>query len=265
MNQRFSITPARAAVDLELSDSVHRTLAVIGVFGDRNGWCWPSQGTLADLRGVSRKTINLHVKELIDRGYLNIQPRYDQETGAQKSNMMQIKFDFAPDVPPDVTGGVTSKTLQGVSPLGCYTPPNTQDVTHNAPINDTKERVYIPKINGNGNSPNTPATPANEYIPEPIHQLITALADISKTPYWVKTEADYIDAAYCLAGMNVTPADLPGVGMWWSANGFYAGKPALKTILDEWKSYTGGVKRQPVTQKGPMIPAPEHERVGGLY
>ncbi len=111
----------------------------------------------------------------------------------------------------------------------------------------------------------TPAMPANEYIPEPIHQLITALADISKTPHWVKTEGDYTDAAYCLAGMNVTPADLPGFSGWWNANGFYAGKPALKTILDEWKSYTGGVKRQPATQKGPMIPAPESERVGGLY
>ncbi len=137
MNQRFSITPATAAVDNSLTDSEYRTLAVIGVFGDKNGWCWPSQSTLAEMRSVSRKTINLHIKRLIDLKYLNIHPRYDQETGAQKSNMMQIKFDFAPGVSPDVTPPVTSKTLQGVSPLGCYTPPNTQDVTHNAPINDT--------------------------------------------------------------------------------------------------------------------------------
>lgn len=137
MNQRFSITPAAAAADLELTDSVHRTLAVIGMFGDREGWCWPSQSTLADLRGVTRKTINLHIHELIERKYLNIQPRYDEETGAQKSNMMQIKFDF----PPNVTGGVTSRMLQGVSPLGSYTPPNAQDVTHNAPLNATKEQI----------------------------------------------------------------------------------------------------------------------------
>ncbi len=135
MNQRFTITPANAATDKNLTDSEHRTLSVIGIFGDKNGWCWPSQSTLAEMRGVSRKTINLHIKRLIDLGYLNIQPRYDQETGAQKSNMMQIKFDFQPDV----TGGVTSKTLQGVSPLGCYTPPNTQDVTHNDPMNEPEE------------------------------------------------------------------------------------------------------------------------------
>lgn len=131
MNQRFSITPARAAADKDLSDSEHRTLAVIGMFGDPEGWCWPSQSTLADLRGISRKTINLHIKRLIELGYLNIYPRYDKETGAQKSNMMQIKLDF----PPDVTGGVTSKTLQGDHILE-VTPPNPQDVTHNDPVND---------------------------------------------------------------------------------------------------------------------------------
>lgn len=109
--------------------------------------------------------------------------------------------------------------------------------------------------------------PANqpEYIPEPIQELITALAGVSKTPHWPKTERDYTDAAYCLMGYNATANDIPGFSQWWQANGFYTGKPALKTILDEWKSYTGGVKRQPSKANGPMIPAPENERVGGLY
>lgn len=132
MNQRFTITPANAATDQRITDSVHRTLTVIGIFGDKNGWCWPSQKTIAELRGVSRQTINTHIKELISLGYLNIAPRYDDETGAQKSNMMQIKFDYAPDL----TGGVKSKTLQGVSSLELYTPHQAQDLTHNAPSND---------------------------------------------------------------------------------------------------------------------------------
>lgn len=124
MSQRFSITPATAAVDLDLTDSIFRTLSVIGIYGDRNGWCWPSQSTLAELRGVSRQTINAHIKELIKAGYLNIQPRYDEETGAQKSNMMQIKFDF--DFTPPVK-------------LRLYTPNQAQDLTHNAPPNDPIE------------------------------------------------------------------------------------------------------------------------------
>ena len=136
-NQRFSITPAAAAADKDLQDTVYRTLAVIGMYGDRNGWCWPSQQTIADIRGVTRKTINLHIKELTERGYLNIAPRYDEETGAQKSNMMQVKFDYEPQ---DVTPPVTSIALHPVLPSLCNTPPNILEVTHNAPLNDPKER-----------------------------------------------------------------------------------------------------------------------------
>ena len=137
MNQRFSITPANAVNDSRLTDSVYRTLAAIGIYGDKNGWCWPSQSTLANLRGVSRQTINTHTKDLIAYGYLNIQPRYDEETGAQKSNMMQIKFDFEPDL----TGGVKSMTLQGGASPGLYTPPQALDLTHNALKNGTSNAV----------------------------------------------------------------------------------------------------------------------------
>ena len=117
-NQRFSITPASAVSDESLTDSIYRTLAAIGLYGDKNGWCWPRQTTLAKIRGVSRKTINIHIKELTGLGYLNIQPRYDEETGAQKSNMMQVKFDNNYQ---NVTGGVTPRRLQGGGSPGGYT------------------------------------------------------------------------------------------------------------------------------------------------
>lgn len=139
-NQRFSITPALAAKDKDLPDSVFRTLAVIGIYGDQQGWCWPRQSVIANLRGVSRKTVNQHIKILVDMGYLNVRPRYDEETGAQKSNMMQVKFDYGYQ---NVTGGVTPKRLQGVSPLEGYTGGEVQEVTHNDPINDPKEEAAV--------------------------------------------------------------------------------------------------------------------------
>lgn len=232
MNQRLSVTPAKATADNDLTDSEYRTLAVIGIFSNPEGWCWPSQSTLADLRGVSRKTINLHIKRLIELGYLNIHARYDEETGAQKSNMMQIKLDF----PPNVTGGVTPKTLQGGSHPRSYTPRNIQDVTHNDLMNDPKERIYTPPVTGNGKTIHQ-----QEYFPPEIQALITAIAAISKTPYWPKTEQEYSDAAYFLAGNDATPADVSRFAEWWALNGFYAGKPALKTILDNWTGFTSGL------------------------
>ncbi|MCP5016943.1 MAG: helix-turn-helix domain-containing protein [Ketobacter sp.] len=169
-NQRFSITPAVAAKDMKLSDSVHRTLSVIGIHGDENGWCWPSQSTLAKMRGVSRKTINVHIKALIGYGYLNIAPRYDDETGAQRSNMMQIKFDFVPNV----TGGVTPKTLQGVSPSGGYRGGKVQEVTHNDPSND-------PSNDNNKNE-------------SPIQELVTCFKELSycRVPKNGKFESDWL-------------------------------------------------------------------------
>lgn len=134
-NQRFSITPAKAAVDLELTDSIFRTLAVIGIHGDENGWCWPKQSTLARLRGVSRQTISSHIKTLIKFGYLNITHQFDEETGAQESNLMQIRFDYGNDF----TGGVKPKTLQGVL---------TPGFTHNAPSNGKKG--FAPKSSPSG-------------------------------------------------------------------------------------------------------------------
>jgi DnaD/phage-associated family protein len=109
--QRFSAITYRAITDQNITDSEYRTLGAIAAHADKDGWCYPSQKKLADLRGVTRQTINTHVKKLTELGYLNIKPRY-REDGGQTSNLMQVRLDFPSD---DLTGGVKSKTLQGVS------------------------------------------------------------------------------------------------------------------------------------------------------
>lgn len=127
--QRFSIAPARAAFDQDLSDSVFRTLCALGIYGDKDGWCFPSQSTLADDRGLSRKTINVHIKELRNKEYLNLIYQFDEDTGAQKNNLYQIRFDYPP---------VTSRGYTPCNPLE-VTPPVTSKRLHitpqdNAPV-----------------------------------------------------------------------------------------------------------------------------------
>lgn len=135
-NQRFSITPAIAVTDSELSDSEFRTLSAYGVFGDKNGWCWPSDTTIAEMRNISRRTVIRHRKKLIEAGYINVHKNFD-DNGSQTSNIIQIKFDYPYDtqVSPsdikDVTPPVTPE---------CHTPSDIKDVTQtphlNAPLND---------------------------------------------------------------------------------------------------------------------------------
>lgn len=109
--QRFSAITSRALSDPNLSDSEYRTLGAIATHADKDGWCYPSQSLLAEIRGVSRQTINSHIKKLAALGYLNIEPRY-RDDGGQTSNMMQVRLDFSLE---DLTGGVKSMALQGVS------------------------------------------------------------------------------------------------------------------------------------------------------
>lgn len=235
MSQRFSITPSIAALDPLLTDSEHRTLAVIGTYGDREGWCWPSQSVLAEQRNVSRKTINVHIRRLIDLGYLNIQPRYDEETGAQKSNMMQIRFDF----PPDVTPPVTSMTLQGVSPLGGYRGCNPLDVTHNDPMNDPEERIYkAPGV--------TDVETDRVATDDVINSLVTAISAVCKDVWSFVKKERFDDTALHLFTQNASPADLPLFLAWWETNGWHDGKPWLTDILNHWDDFTEGknLKRQ---------------------
>lgn len=224
-NQRFSITPATAATDNRLTDSIHRTLTVIGIFGNREGWCWPGQGTLAKMRGVSRQTISSHIKALTELGYLNIHPRYDEETGAQKSNMMQIKFDFEPDL----TGGVKSKALQGGTSPRLYTPLQAQGFTHNALSNTTM----------NGIDAHNKIATDSVILP-----LIDALKPVSKEVYTESRHNRFDEAALTLFGWDATIEQISGFGQWWKVNGWHDDKPALKNILDSWLDYKNGSKTE---------------------
>jgi len=92
-NQRFSITPSKAAADPDLPDTVFRTLAILGTYGDKNGWCWPSLATIAEQRNMTPQAISKHIKVLEERGYLNVHRRQDKKKG-NISNKYQIRHDY---------------------------------------------------------------------------------------------------------------------------------------------------------------------------
>jgi hypothetical protein len=125
-NQRFSITPSRAVEDQDMPDTIFRTLATLGLYGDKNGWCFPSLSTLADIRGKSKAAMSQHIKWLKENGYLNVQERYDQKSGGQRSNLYQIKFDYKdPPLSPELNTPLSPE----------LNPPLNPELNHNAPIN----------------------------------------------------------------------------------------------------------------------------------
>jgi len=128
-NARFSIAPAAAVSDKEMPDSVFRTLACLGVFGDKNGWCWPALETIAKMRGVSKPRISQDIKILVKMGYVQKEAQF--RNNEQQTNRYRILFDrndpdgLTPEVNPPLTPEVNPPLTTGVN----------QNALVNAPIN----------------------------------------------------------------------------------------------------------------------------------
>lgn len=95
-NARFSIIQSRAISDERIDSDDVRLLGAYGIFSDKDGWCWPSQETIAEmLPGKTRQWVNVHTSTLVALGYMEKQPRFGED-GGQLSNKYRILFDTPP-------------------------------------------------------------------------------------------------------------------------------------------------------------------------
>ena len=65
-------------------------------YANDQGDCWPSQKDLADVTGFSLRTINSHLKELCQKGYIESQKRMNA-SGDLDTCLYSIKFDVLPE------------------------------------------------------------------------------------------------------------------------------------------------------------------------
>lgn len=79
-------------------------------------------------------------------------------------------------------------------------------------------------------------------IPKPIDDLITALTAVSKTRYYEKTQDNFVESAYELAGQDVTPEQVLAVGELWKTHCWYdiPSPMALKTAVETVVQYKRG-------------------------
>lgn len=96
-NARFSILQARAISDKKISDAQFRTLAALGMYADKNGWCFPSLKTLGKDLNKSAQAVGRDTISLRKLGYLQVKNRYDNKTKARHSNLYRLLFDFNVD------------------------------------------------------------------------------------------------------------------------------------------------------------------------
>lgn len=136
---RFAIMPAAAVTDTRLTTRDLTVLAAIGVHTDRNGWCYPSQGRLGEMLGITRQAVQKSMRALTGAGYVQIVARVRGD-GAQTSNAMRVLFDTEHPLEvmrtaPPATVEVAPPATPGVAPPATpeVAPPATPGV---APIND---------------------------------------------------------------------------------------------------------------------------------
>lgn len=96
--RKYSVMPARAIQDDGLHWTSLRVLGALCLHTNAYGICWPSRVTIARHISRSTKTVSVHVKRLIDKGYVRkLQPKAYPFKGKSnwRTNRYQVMFDGA--------------------------------------------------------------------------------------------------------------------------------------------------------------------------
>lgn len=130
LGPRYAKVPARAVGDQRLGKGDINVLCALGIYVDRDGYCWPGVETLAARLNVSGRYVTGCLRKLERFGYVERSPRFD-EAGRQTTSMYCIIFDDAcapnsssttpredepevhPGVPTEFTGRVNTDTIPG--------------------------------------------------------------------------------------------------------------------------------------------------------
>lgn len=197
----------------------------------RVGVCWKSIRTLAKNCNMSVGKASQTRQWLEDNGY--ILKAKDGRSGRvgwsicpsfERSQDEQIQQNSSPDEQNvhDVNKTFTTRTKRSPDEHG-RSPHEPKTITIRQQPKEVTEDIYI------------------HPLPDEIQELITAIAQTVKTGYGPKTEEDFEATAYALFGWDVQPTAVSGFGEWWKRNGYYSGKPALKSLADEFRNYLDGV------------------------
>ena len=216
---KSGLDKAEKAIALAYADHAH----------DDGSHIYPSVKYTAWKTGYSRRSVQAATKSLVESGIL-----VSVGLGPNKTNHYKMDFSKLPQRPP-FRGGAKSAPHaigdnQGVQNLHGGVQPLREGGATTAP-----KSLYKPSYE-----------PSEEYIydaHEENDNLKTIAASIAcevKTPYGAGFNEDKFEqAASIVMGWGAVDS-ISGFAEWWKSNGYYSGKPALKTFLDEYQNYLDG-------------------------
>ena len=216
--------------------------------GHRGQPSFPSYRTIADRVGCHYNTVSSWVKQLEESGDLVItkdgkRQKYSIPFVIEDEELSQPDYDSSYDKHCDsdydnlkeivTTLSQRVELLSQRVELLSQSTPNivtTQTMTEEEVfIEDyrSKEDIYI--------SPD----------PEPLADIKTEIGIVVKTRPFGKAEEVYDKFAHALFDSGITREQVKGFSSWWERNRHYPGKPALKSMIDEWSNYIDGIETKP--------------------
>ncbi len=182
------VVPISAFEDSRLSVMALRVFGLLCSYADGNGVCSPSQSALAKRLGISRPTVNYHIKILCGLGYLKAERRSSENGG-------EVNCEYRIATPP-VDGLVDAPVDAGSTPPVDGLVDTPVDVGSTPPVDGLIETPVdtgsTPPVDGLIDTPvnagSTPPvdglidTPVNAGSTPPVDGLIDTPVDAGSTP-----------------------------------------------------------------------------------
>lgn len=159
---RLTIFQAAAVDDSRLGNAAFRVLAALGTYSDKDGWCYPTQATLASRLSITRQAVNKSLQQLSDLGYITIKPQFNQD-GGKRANLYRLNLDrpaetMQPDVAPMQPEVDTHATPEVASHATYHVASHaTSEVAYNVPLERPIETTHSKEQVKRAKRPPTPA------------------------------------------------------------------------------------------------------------
>jgi len=208
------------AIKSEINSGAFLVLLALADHANETGKCWPSIARIAAMTKLSNKQVKRHLQTLSEESIITTVAGDGRGHTSVYTILGVIKGDIH-DIKGDVD--VTLLPYERVTPQAVK---GGVDVTRS---------VYnqLNKNNGGVNGSGQYVHP----LPDPICKIITALDKIAADAFQPKTEDAFEVAAYLIDGWGCDKEDVAAFAPWWEKNGYYKGRPKLKSIVDEFRNF----------------------------
>lgn len=130
----WAVLPAKVRYDKTLRPNAKLLYAEITALADAKGYCWATNSYLAELFGIAARTVSDLVKNLADRGYIEVEVVRDEQTNEVKERRLWIdRPDILDGADPPAENGNTPPADFGGTPPAKICDKNKKDLSSNTP------------------------------------------------------------------------------------------------------------------------------------